>query len=101
MDDPILLAEQRLCADGLGEGLLQSGEVVGMYPIPEYPERHRIYVRTDVEDAMAFARCSREQSSCVPPVAAHAPDLLALGHPHIGLAEGLEELRRFEGDGRL
>ena len=67
-----------------------------MYTVLKCLERYRIHVQVDVEDAVAFARRSREQGPCIPPIAAHAADLLALDHPHIGLTERLEELRGFK-----
>src|SRR5262249_49103576 len=90
-----------LGTDRLRERLLQSRKVIRMYPAFEYLERHRIYFKIDIEHAVAFARCSREQSPRVPAIATHPADLLALDHPQISLAQRFEKLRRFEGDSSL
>src|SRR5262249_50587960 len=93
MDDSVFMAERRLVTDGDCERLLEGRPVVRMNAAFENLKRYRVYAEIDVEHTIAFARRSRKQRPCVPPVAAHAAELLALDHPHIGLAERLEKLR--------
>src|ERR1700722_10062126 len=72
-----------------------------MDAIPKCLKGHRVDIGIETQNSVAFARPSREQSSRVPPKAAHASDLLSPDHPHIGLTQRLEEPRGFEGDRRL
>src|SRR5580704_9821465 len=57
----------------------------------EHLERYGIYLKIDVEYAIAFARRAREQGPRIPPIASHAADLLAPDHPHVGFAQRLEQ----------
>jgi hypothetical protein len=101
MDDPVLVIERRLGTDRLRQRFLQGREVVIVYAALEHLERHRIDLKIDIKHAVAFARCSRKQSSRIPAIAAHPANLLTLDHPRICLTECFEEARGFEGYGSL
>ncbi|MDA9425982.1 hypothetical protein XH97_28205 [Bradyrhizobium sp. CCBAU 53380] len=96
VDHAVLVGKRRLRADRLGESLLQRGIILGVDPTTEHLERHGVYIQVDIQNAVTFARSTGERGPRVPPIAAHPADLLTSDHPHIGLAQRLEQTYRFE-----